>query len=227
MTTEVPDRKFNDDKLWKVLDDCTVKLIDESEKERTERMVKECQTEEEILLDQFTDALFNVSQNNSSNKNDANQNGSDSGAIDLTNDIKVEKEPATVIGFDPATMAGDIDLVDIGIGQNKNKEVQIEEEEITSEVKGLGNVKKCAPNQLAIKQDVIAYGKMEVEKLNLCVVCVNKRNRWKRYKNMRADVVHDVANQMNQGVADGNEDSFMELSLGRNQDAIISNGMDN
>ena len=88
-------------------------------------------------------------------------------------------------------------------------------------------MRKCAPNQLAIKQDVIAYGKMEVEKLNLCVVCVNKRNRWKRYKNMRADVVHDVANQMNQGVADGNEDSFMELSLGRNQDAIISNGMDN
>ena len=60
MTTEIPGRKFNDDEIWKVLDDCTVKLISESKKDRTERMVKECQTEVAILLDQFTDALFNA-----------------------------------------------------------------------------------------------------------------------------------------------------------------------
>ena len=59
MTREVPGRCYNDNVMWKVLDNCTVKLISESEKVRAERMVKELQTEEEILLDQFTDALFN------------------------------------------------------------------------------------------------------------------------------------------------------------------------
>ena len=53
---------------------------------------------------------------------------------------------------------------------------QTKNDDITSEVKGLGNVKKCAPNDLAINHNVIGYGKIELEKLNLEVVRVNKRN---------------------------------------------------
>ena len=62
MTREVLGWRYNNNAMWKVLDDCTVELISRSEKARAERMVKELQTEEEILLDQFTDTLFNNSE---------------------------------------------------------------------------------------------------------------------------------------------------------------------
>ena len=42
MTREVPDRKYDDDKMWSYIDRCTVELISESEKQRAERMVRKC-----------------------------------------------------------------------------------------------------------------------------------------------------------------------------------------
>ena len=59
MTREIPNCKYNDDKIRGVLNKGTVELISKNKKSRAERMVRECQTEEEILLDNFTDSLYN------------------------------------------------------------------------------------------------------------------------------------------------------------------------
>ena len=59
MTREVPGRRYDNDSLWNAMNECTVELISKSEKARAQRMVRECQTEEKILLDQFTDSLYN------------------------------------------------------------------------------------------------------------------------------------------------------------------------
>ena len=85
-------------------------------------------------------------------------------------------------------------------------------------------MKKSAVNQIAIKQDVIAYGKMEMRKLNLETVCVRQRAIRNRYKKMSAAVVRNIANHND---LNDNKSSFMDESLQRNMDAIISNGNDN
>ena len=48
MTRDIPNGKYNNDEMWGVLNKCTVEIISENEKSRAERMVHECQTDEEI-----------------------------------------------------------------------------------------------------------------------------------------------------------------------------------
>ena len=63
-----------------------------------------------------------------------------------------------------------------------------------------------------------------MNKLNLETVCVHQRARQNRYKKMSAAVVRNIANHSEKN---DNETSFMDESLQRNMDAIISNGNDN
>ena len=54
--------------MWSYIDQCTVELILESDKQRAEQMVCECQMEEEILLNKFTNLLYNVAEQNAHSK---------------------------------------------------------------------------------------------------------------------------------------------------------------
>ena len=127
-------------------------------------MVNESQTEEEILLDQFTDALFNNTEAMATVTE-----------VDLTKDMDAENDGAgndnelTEI-LDPATIAAPMDI-DADIDDdvevvNVNIDNVVEE----SVVKGIGNITKCSPNPLAIHHDIMQYAKAEMEKLNLGVV---------------------------------------------------------
>ena len=78
MTREIPDCKYEAKVMWDVLSECTVELISESEKARAERMVRESQTEEEIMLDRFTGSLYGTGSALSTD--DGNE------IIDLTDD---------------------------------------------------------------------------------------------------------------------------------------------
>ena len=164
MTREVPGRIYDNDSMWKVLDECTVELISKSKKSRADRMVKECQTEEEILLDQFTDSLFSNAEATAPVTE-----------VDLTKDMDAENEGAeddtelTEI-LDPATIAAPM-----GIDADNDDEIEAEHVNVDdvveqSAVKGIGNITKCSPNPLAIHHDIILYAKSEMEKLNLEVV---------------------------------------------------------
>ena len=70
--------------------------------------------------------------------------------------------------------------------------MEIEDDLNNFEIRGLGNVKKCNVNPIAINQDVIAYGKIEMDKLDLETVNVNQRARQNRYKKMSAAVVRNT-----------------------------------
>ena len=223
MTREIPGRIYDDDAMWKVLDDCTVELLSESEKSRADRMVKELQTEEEILLDEFTDALFNNAEATATNLE-----------IDLTKDMDAEKDgegdenELTVI-LDPATIAAPMDI-DTDVDDDVEVvHVNVDDVVVESVVKGIGNITKCSPNPLAIHHDIMHYAKAEMEKLNLGVVQVNERERRIRYNNMARDIGQSVMAHRDVGM--GNEtdtvtESFMEVSLGRHQEAHITGGCD-
>ena len=78
-------------------------------------------------------------------------------------------------------------------------------------MRGLGNMKKCAVNPIAINQDVVRYAKIELQKLNLEIVWVNNGNQQKRYKEMSGDVLKNVIkqkekNQINDGTESNNDD---------------------
>ena len=81
-----------------------VDLISESEKSRVERMVKELQTEEEILLDQFTDSLVNNAENTATVTE-----------VDRTEDMDAKNKGAgddskLTETLDPATIAAPMDI---------------------------------------------------------------------------------------------------------------------
>ena len=223
MTQEVPGRRYEDDAMWKVLDDCTIELISESKKSRADRMVKESQTEEEILLDQFTDALFNNTEATATVTE-----------VDLTKDMDAENDGAgnnnevTEI-LDPVMIAApmdiDADIDDDDEVVNVNVDNVVEE----SVVKGIGKITKRSPNPLAIHHDIMHYAKAEMEKLNLGVVRVNERERRIRYNNMARDIRKSVMAHRDVGIGnetDAGTKSFMEVSLGRHQEVHITGGRD-
>jgi len=41
-------------------------------------------------------------------------------------------------------------------------------------VKGIGNIKKCAVNNISISKDIISYGRMEIQKMDLQSVRLKK-----------------------------------------------------
>ena len=104
----------DDDALWNARNECAVELISESEKARAERMVRECQTEEEILLDQFKDSLYN----NGERFANSNDGTSASGVIDLTesntngenNDGDDNFCDEHTFELDPVSLAQELDL---------------------------------------------------------------------------------------------------------------------
>ena len=80
ITTEIPGRLYNDTELWDTVSNCTVSLTAETDRERADRIVCESQTEEENLLDQFTDDLF------SGTNCDANDDNNAANTANATND---------------------------------------------------------------------------------------------------------------------------------------------
>ena len=191
-------------------------------------LVRECQTEEEILLDQFTDSLYNNGERFANGEDEA----SGSNVVDLTgtdvsgenNDENTSFREEDRFELDPATLAQELDVSANEGEENELRNVEIEDDTNGFEVKGLGKVKKSTVNPIAINHDIIAYRKIEMIKLDLENVRVRQRARRNRYKKMSAAVVRDIANhnEMND-----NDTSFMEESLQRNMDAINSNGNDN
>ena len=134
ITREIPGRRYDDDAMWKVLDDCTVELLRESEKSRADRMVKESQTKEEILLDQFTDALFNNAEAMATvTKVDLTKD------MDAQNDGEGNENELTAI-LDPATIAAPMDI-DADIGDDVEV-VHVNVDDVVEEsvVKGIGNI---------------------------------------------------------------------------------------
>ena len=128
------------------------------------------------------------------------------------------------VELDPAALVEDLDL-DVNEGEDNDlRNVEVEDDSDNIEIEGIGQVKKSAVNQIAIKQDVIAYGRMEMSKLNLETVRVRQRARRNRYKKMNAAVVSNIANH---NELNDIESSFMDESLERNMDAIVCNGNDN
>ena len=49
-------------------------------------------------------------------------------------------------------------------------------------VKGIGNIKKCAVNNISISKDIISYGRTEIQKLDLQSVRIKKMREIKERK---------------------------------------------
>ena len=77
MTKEINGKLYNDEEMWKVINECTVVLIFETERERAERMVCQSHTSEEILVDRYTNLLYNSSDSVSDNEININANDVD------------------------------------------------------------------------------------------------------------------------------------------------------
>ncbi len=142
MTKERNGRLYNDEEMWKVINECTVDLIIETEKERAERMVRQSQTSEEILVDRYTNSLYFSSDSISENGININEN----------------VEDATAVEMDPAMMAENCAILDDHITVDENNEKR------EAAVKEIGNIKKCAVNNISISKDIISYERMEIQK---------------------------------------------------------------
>ena len=76
------------------------------------------------------------------------------------------------------------------------------------------NVKKCAVNELILNQDIIAYSKIELEKMNLGVVRVNERVRQLRTKAMSNAMMESVLklHHLSRGISqDSSEDDAFTI----------------
>ena len=90
-------------------------------------------------------------------------------------------------------------------------------------VRGNGNIKKCDVNDLSISKDIIAYGWMEIQKMDLQTIRFDKIERNKRMKYMNNEVMQSVAGYGGRN----NEGNFMDRALQRHMKAIVNNGVDN
>ena len=125
------------------------------------------------------------------------------------------------------TSSQEIDAVDDDKIELAN--VNVEETVEETDIKGLGNITKCAPNSLALHHDIMKCSKAEMDKLNLKVVRVNERERKIRYNCMASNIGQCVI--VHRDLRDGNNvamdnGSFMEKSLARHQEAHITGGQD-
>ena len=228
MTRETPNREYNDDELWRAMDNCTVELISESERSRAERMVQECQTEEEILLDKFTDSLYNHAEGIANTGDDDGESKSIVNLVDPEND----NEESLEYEMDPGVMADSIDLVTNEGDEAGLENVTIDEERAEINVRGFGNVKKASINPLAINHDIIRYAKGEVDKLNLKEVRVRRRDRKERMKSLSNDVMAEISHHRERGSADiessvPDEQNHIVQSLLCHEEAVMTNGEDN
>ena len=138
VTREIPNRQYNDEEMWCVMEKCTVELISESEGSRAERMVQECQTEEEILLNKFMDSLYNHAENVANIKMEGNELNNIMKLVDGENDNEQNIE----YEMDPGVMAVSIEL-DTNDGDKAGlQDVTIDEEHAEINVRGLGKIKK-------------------------------------------------------------------------------------
>ena len=67
--------------------------------------------------------------------------------------------------------------------------------------------------------------KIKLDKLNLETIRVNKRNRYIRHRNMYSDVGTSIGNLKGYGQEEDKK-SFMEISLDRDRELIISSRID-
>jgi len=130
MTKDIIGRSYNDEEMWK------------RNQERAERMVRQSQTSEEILVDRYKNSLYNSSDSILENGININEN----------------VEDATVVEMDPAMMAENCAILDDHTTIDENNEKR------EAAVKGIGNIKKCAVNNISISKDIISYGRMEIQK---------------------------------------------------------------
>ena len=107
-------------------------------------MVRQSQTSEENLVDRYTNSLYNSSDSISENGININEN----------------VEGTTAVEVDPAMMAENCAILDDHITIDENNEKR------ETAVKGIGNIKKCAVNNISISKDIISYGRMEIQKLD-------------------------------------------------------------
>ena len=63
---------------------------------------------------------------------------------------------------------------------------------IGGSIRVCANVKKCAVNELVLNQDIIAYSKIELEKMNLATFQVNERSRRLQMKKKSNAVMESV-----------------------------------
>lgn len=162
MTREISNRQYNDNEMWDVINQCAVELISETEKSRTERMVRECQAEEEILLDKFNDSLYNWAEDQSVETDDTN-------GINTSIDLVIDESSRNVSNeddsfkLDPAAMATPNEF-DTNVGDKADlAAVTVENKVHEVSINGFGNVKKAAINGLSINHDIMVYGKAEVK----------------------------------------------------------------
>jgi len=97
-----------------------VDIIFETEREIAERMVRQSQTSEEILVDRYTNSLYNSSDSVSNNEININVNG----------------ENATAVAMDPAMMAEYCAILDEHVTIDENIEKR------QADVKGNENIKR-------------------------------------------------------------------------------------
>ena len=226
LTRKVPHCKYDDDKMWSYIGQCTVELISESEKQRAERMVRKCQTEEEILLDKFTNSLYNVADQNAETESVDSKSHSNR-VVDLTSAENETDNGGIEFEMDPQVMADNLDI-------DRNAEdyagdVQVEESPAAEiNVRGLGNIEKAAINMLAINHDIIHYAKAQVDKLNLKEVRVREQERKLRKKDLGNIVMAEIIQHKEHVSSKGNreEEDHIMNSLRRHEEAIIGNGED-
>ena len=200
-----------------------------------ERVVCKLQTEEEHLLDKFTDVL-NSQRNGDSESEEINDDeiGIEDGGIDpavLAGRMEIDREhddDGDGNGDDDGgTNDGNADNVGNdkkmiamleGIGGNQNETIGV-----------CVNVKKAAVNELVLNQDVIGYGKAELEKLNLGKVQVCERARRMQLKMMSRAVMYSVTMINNldaggEGSSSNNDQEHMQAAFERLRLEIATGG---
>jgi hypothetical protein len=173
MTVESPGRKYNSKDVWDVIieDRCTTKLNNKDEIMQASMMLEEALTEEEQLCNSVTNDLFDFVEAES----DAN--------------ARVTEESDDDVGFDPQSMARDGILMDDD--DEDNDDAETEEPEIVSIKSKKITVRKATINPLGFK-DVFTVGKDLLEKKNLMVTRLRRRERIKRKTAFKQKIFESV-----------------------------------
>lgn len=81
--------------MWDIVSNCTVGLTADTNREHAEQIVCESQTEEEALLDQFTDDLYSGTNCDSENNNNTTNTANSADGDDVA-DVEEVLDPATL-----------------------------------------------------------------------------------------------------------------------------------
>ena len=167
------------------------------------------QTEEEQLLDKFTDDLYNGT-------NGTNEDGMiDPAALAQTmeEDCDIDKD----VNDDDDKSGNNNSSNDNGGNGNGDGSIVRAHlpgigEDLSATIRVCANVKKCAVNEIVLNQDVIGYAKGELEKLNLEKTRVCKRARRMRMKALLTAMMDSISSMNN-----GDDDSFDHSNENRHQ----------